>query len=115
MCRVRNASIVLQDVGVLLDDLSDDEKTTIHNLVQSCHGVLEDLSTIIDKHSEVPADRPSNGDEKTTVAPANKNIGRIVKRSWKRIKWDPKEIDALRDRLISNISALNTSITIVSK
>ncbi|EPE09525.1 ankyrin repeat protein [Ophiostoma piceae UAMH 11346] len=112
---VRNVSIVLQDVSVFLDGLSDDQETTILNLVQSCRGVLEDLATIIDKNSEVAADSLGNGGEqiaghKTT----NKNFSSLVKRSWKRIKWDSKEIGALRDRLISNISALNASITIVT-
>lgn len=108
--RVRTVWILLSDVKVIFDDLSGDQKNSFHDLVQSCRGVLEDVDTIIEKNSEVLVD-PLGAGGKTN----NKDIGRRLKRTWKRIKWDPKEIDALRNRLTSTVSVLNAWISTVSK
>jgi hypothetical protein len=43
------------------------------------------------------------------------NLGKRVKRVWKKLKWEPEDIWELRDRITSNVTLLNTYIVQISE
>ncbi|KAL7625773.1 hypothetical protein AAE478_004996 [Parahypoxylon ruwenzoriense] len=92
---VRNLSIVLQDVEIELSDhkLNDKQIKDLEDLNNSCQAVLGGLQATLNKYS--------------VVEKQQEGINKTVKRVWKRLTWEPKDINELRQRIISNIGVLN--------
>lgn len=85
---------MLQDVDNFLadNDLPDTKASDLHEITHNCRRVLEDLQSAVDRNSSLDK---------------HDGVRKHVKRVWKRLKWDPVEISVLRDRITSNITALN--------
>jgi hypothetical protein len=96
--RVKNLSLVVQDVEIDLSGkkLNGRQQTELQEIASSCRNILCDLKNIIDDYSDVD------------VTDENVMKGRIVKRAWKRLKWEPNEIRKLRLRITSIIAFLGT-------
>ncbi|KAJ4177991.1 hypothetical protein NW767_014970 [Fusarium falciforme] len=93
--RVRNLSVVLQDVKLVLTEREPDprERADLESIANGCRKVLEDLEKTLDKYCE--------------LEPEPKSFGRGMKRLWKRLKWEPEDIAEYRSRIISNVTLLN--------
>lgn len=74
-------------------DLTDEQGKRLHSIADGCYSVLSKLEKTLDKYGELKSDPES--------------VGKMVKRVWKRLKWEPEDITELRGRIISNISLLN--------
>jgi hypothetical protein len=87
--------IVLQDTDIAFSerDLSNHQKSYLEDIDQGCQNVLHELQRIIDKNTELSSGSGS--------------VGKRIKRVWKRIKWDPEDINRLRSRINTNITFLN--------
>ncbi|OGM41499.1 hypothetical protein ABOM_008920 [Aspergillus bombycis] len=92
---VRNLSFVLQDVEVDLSgkELSDNQKAELQAIADSCRCVLDEI------YGEISTYRVLESDHITGL--------RKVVRVWKRLKWEPEDIQDLRNRISSNVSLLN--------
>lgn len=71
------------------------------DIADGCHNVLDTLEKTLDKYGEL------NSNPKV--------IGKNVKRVWKRLKWEPEDIQELRSRISSNITLLNTFLGRLSR
>jgi hypothetical protein len=93
---VRSLSIILQDVEVVQSelDLTTQQKTELREIVDNCLNVLLKLEQTLDKYGE--------------LKPGSTRIGSKVKRVWKRLSWEPEDINELRSRIVSNVTLLNT-------
>ena len=100
--RVRSLSIVIQDADVVLSECEPDakQKTDLQEFAGGCHKILRDLEKTLDKYDELE----THGG----------NLGKSVKRVWKKLKWEPKDIQELRDRITLNVTLLNTYIVQIS-
>jgi hypothetical protein len=93
--RVRSLSFAVQDVEIDLSSkqLSSQQKIELGKIAGSCRNVLTEIEKTIHNYKELNLDH---------------EMGRsMVKRAWKRVKWEPDEIHCLRNRLSSNIRLLN--------
>jgi hypothetical protein len=77
-------------------DLTGDKAERLREIAAGCREVLETLDRTLKKYQELS---PTHKDSK----PKDK-----IRRVWKRLKWEPDDIIALRNRITSNISLLNT-------
>jgi hypothetical protein len=93
LVRVKNLKIILEDV------LTDDQDKVLRGISGGCHNVLNTLKQQLEKYQELGPD-PKGWDRK--------NLRFKVQRGWKRLRWDPKDVEELRSRIVSNISLLNT-------
>ena len=93
--RVRSLSIVLQDVEVVLPEreLTSQQKADLHGIADGCRNVLDELEKLLDKYRELDS--------------CPESVGKRVKKVWKRLKWEPEDIQELRNRISSNITLLN--------
>jgi hypothetical protein len=92
---VRNLSIILEDVDVVLSGLDPDsqEKKNLQDITTSCQNVLEELEKISGKYRDLES-KPKGADKK-------------MRRAWKRLQWEPEDVRDLRIRITSNIALLN--------
>ncbi|KAL5329352.1 hypothetical protein ACEPPN_002864 [Leptodophora sp. 'Broadleaf-Isolate-01'] len=92
---VRTLSHVLEDADVALSnrELDNEQKSELDEIDKGCRNVLNELQRIIDKNIELSSE---GGD-----------VGKRMKRVWKRLNWKPDDITQLRSRISSNISLLN--------
>ncbi|KAJ5637543.1 hypothetical protein N7490_007422 [Penicillium lividum] len=99
---VRSLDIVLQDieVGVSDQELEENHRRNLVETLKNCEQVLLDVEKMITKYKLLD-------DEKLHVR--HKAI-----RSWRKFTWDPAEISHLRDRIVSNITLLDTFLTFLS-
>jgi hypothetical protein len=65
----------------------------LEDIDKGCRNVLDELQQILDKNTEPSSESGS--------------VSKRVKRVWKRLKWDPKDINKLRSRISTNIGFLN--------
>jgi hypothetical protein len=65
----------------------------LEDIDKGCRNVLDELQRIVDKNTEL---RSESG-----------GVGKRIKRVWKRLKWEPEDIDKLRSRISTNIGFLN--------
>jgi hypothetical protein len=94
--RIRNLSYTIQDVEVNLfsRDLKAEEKTELQKIIASCRNLLTETAKTIDNYKELGA---NSNDAKN-----------VLKRAWKRIRWEPEDIRDLRLRISSNVGLLNS-------
>jgi hypothetical protein len=65
----------------------------LHDIADGCRNTLDKLEETLNKYREL-----SSGAE---------SVGKRVKKGWKRLKWEPEDIQELRGRISSNIAFLN--------
>ena len=92
---MRSLSIVLQDAEIAISapDLDAQHKTELREIADGCLNVLQKLEQTLDKYSELQSD--------------SGRIENRVKRAWKRLKWEPEDIEELRSRIVANVTLLN--------
>ena len=93
---MKSLSNILRD----LEDVLPERELTLRQqldhqeYIQGCENVLKDLEKIIDKYEILDAH------------PAG--LGNKLRRSWKRLKFEPEDVRDLRSRLISNVGLWNS-------
>ena len=94
--RVKSLSDVLRDTGKLLPkrELTRQQETELNGISERCCNILEELDKTLDRYQEL--DSRAN------------SFGGKSRRVWKRLTWDPKDIDGFRSRITSNVLLLNT-------
>lgn len=60
---------------------------------KSCRNILDELQQILNKNKELISD--------------NGNISKRIKRIWKRLNWNPEDVNELRSRLNTNVNLLS--------
>lgn len=85
----------MQDVEIEVSskDLDAEQQTELLEIAKSCRNVLSELESMIDNYRD--------------LGPTSDTKRNIAKRVWRRLKWEPNEIQELRQRIISNIALLD--------
>ena len=65
----------------------------MEDIDKGCRNILDELQRILDKNTELGSE--------------SGNVGRRIKRVWKRLNWKPEDIDELRNRISTNVGLLN--------
>ena len=96
---VRSLVIVLEDVKVLLPrrELESSQRKQLVGIVAGCFQLLNELKSQLKEYIELDEDQGND-----------ESFKKKLKTVWKRLKWEPKDIEELRGRLSSNIGLLNT-------
>ena len=94
--RVKSLSDVLRDTGKLLpkQEITGQQETELNGISERCCNILEELDKALDRYQEL--DSRAN------------SFGGKSRRVWKRLTWDPKDVDGFRSRITSNVLLLNT-------
>jgi hypothetical protein len=93
--RVKSLIFALNRInGLDEEELDDQQKDGVNQVIQSCVSVLQDLDSELQKFHILAKDSTPEW------------IGR-VRQAWKRIRWNQAEINNFRSRIVSNISLLN--------
>lgn len=92
--RVRSLSLVLQDVEIDISakELSSQQQAELQEISTGCNEVLADTLKKIEDYTEL-----------STRNDAKRNI---AKRVWKRLKWEPSDVQELRLLIGTNIALL---------
>lgn len=87
---------MVQDVEVDLssEELNTQQKEQLRQIAESCREVLTEIKEKIAAYKEL---KPDDDMKK-----------KMVKRVWKRLRWEPDDIRDLRTRVTSNISTLTS-------
>jgi hypothetical protein len=85
----------LQDVNIFLSEREPDpsERADLESIVHGCRKVLDDLRRTLEPYQ--------------VLDPEAGRSGNRLKKAWKRVTLDDKELDKLRDRITSNVGMLN--------
>lgn len=96
MNRVSSLTTVLRDIENLLPQhvLAEWQKRALKPLLEECHNVVITVGSVIDQNYYL---EPSNAH----------GIRNKARRTWKRLTWEPKDIEELRLRMASNLTFLN--------
>ena len=94
--RVTGLSNVLQDVEHMLTEqtLTDWQKRALANVLEECHNVLIALGNVVDDNYYLNTSNIIGFRDKS-------------QRVWKRLTFEPDNIQELRSRIILNVSLLN--------
>lgn len=100
--RVRSLDIVLQDVevGVSDQELEENHRRNLGKTLKSCEHVLLDAEKLIMKYKLLEVKQP--------------HVCHKAIRTLRKFTWDPAEISNLRDRIVSNVTLLDTFLTFLS-
>ena len=93
--RVKSLSNVLRDLEDVFPerDLTNQQEADLHDLIEGCRNILNELDKITDKYRILDTDPTS--------------LSRKSQRLWKRLKWEPDDVQELRSRITSNVALLN--------
>ncbi|KAL9607517.1 MAG: hypothetical protein Q9167_007572 [Letrouitia subvulpina] len=93
---VKSLSNVLRDIEDVLPlrDLADIQEKELHEIAQGCRNALKDLENTLDKYQELDKSRKALSGRPRWI--------------WKRLRWDQKDIDRMRNRISSHVLLLNT-------
>jgi hypothetical protein len=94
--RVTGLSNILQDIERVLSQqvLTDWQKKALASILEECHNVLIALGKVVDENYHL---NPSN----------LHGFRDKSRRVWKRLTWEPEDIQELRSRVALNIGLLN--------
>ena len=97
--RVRSLTIVLDDVKLVLPyrNLTPQQRKDLVEIFTGCYNILNKLQKALQNYPELDLN-PQVHEIKGTH--------NLIQRAYKRIKWEPQEIEELRKRIVSNISLL---------
>lgn len=95
ICRVQSLSIVLQGIEdeLSLPDLNAKQKSELEEIIVGCRDVREKLQRELSAYGELRSD--------------SRGVGSKAKRIWKRLKWEPDDIEEFRSRVTTNVAFLN--------
>jgi hypothetical protein len=79
-------------------DLTSEQRQELVSIIVGCYNVLNTLNKTLEIYEELSSD-PKARD--------SKSFRFKVRKGWKRLRWEPEDIEELRSRIISNISLLN--------
>jgi Cdc6-like AAA superfamily ATPase len=65
----------------------------LYGIADGCRNVLGELEKLLDKYRELDS--------------CPESVSKRMKKVWKRLKWEPEDIQELRNRISSNITLLN--------
>ena len=101
--RVRALTIILQDVDVQLPgyDIDDRQRKQLGEISHGCGTLLDELQDVIGKYK--------------VVEYCGTSIHKKARSIWKRVTWEPKDIGQLRDRLLSNVTLLQSFLNAISR
>lgn len=90
-------SNVLRDIERVLSQqvLTDWQKKALASVLEECHNVLIALSKVVDENYYLNLSNAHSFRDKS-------------RRVWKRLKWEPDDIQELRSRVALNVGLLNT-------
>jgi hypothetical protein len=93
---VTGLSNVLGDIECVLhqQELTDWQRTALLPVLEKCHNVLITLRRVVDENYRLKTPDPDGFRDKS-------------RRAWKRLNWEPKDIQNLRSRVTLNIGLLN--------
>jgi hypothetical protein len=77
------------EVGVL----KDQERISLHRILNACQNVLEELQKEVDQYKCIDS--------------TSKSMSSRSRRVFYRLKWDEKKIEHFRSRINSHVNALN--------
>ncbi|KAJ5426390.1 hypothetical protein N7465_001460 [Penicillium sp. CMV-2018d] len=99
---VRALTIILQDVDVQLPgyDIDDRQRKQLEEISHGCGTLLDELQDAIGKYK--------------VVEYCGTSIHKKARSIWKRVTWEPKDIGQLRDRLLSNVTLLQSFLSAIS-
>lgn len=94
--RVTGLSNVLRDIESVLSQqaLTNWQKKALVSLLEECHNVLTALGKVVDENYCLKQSNANSFHNKS-------------QRVWKRLKWEPDDIQELRSRVIFNVALLN--------
>ncbi|PNP55551.1 hypothetical protein FNYG_15490 [Fusarium nygamai] len=92
---LKGLSHVLQDVEDLLseEDLSPYRDKHLRDILTGCHTLLNDVSIMVNKNSVVDSEQSQFSGK--------------ARRVWKRLNWDPSDVNELRARMATQVALLN--------
>ena len=90
--RVNGLWVVLDNIDDISSDLDMKRQLELCSLTDACCSVLNDLYKALNQYRILDSKLISIGDKSRYV--------------WKRLRWEPEEIKALRSRITSNITLL---------
>ncbi|KAL4809793.1 hypothetical protein BDV18DRAFT_49455 [Aspergillus unguis] len=92
---LRGLFIILEDVDAVLPhrSLTDKQRDHLQHLLKTCWHVAQSLDASLSRYQEIDPDS-------STVGLAS------VKRAWKRVRWEPKDISEARSRITSTVLLL---------
>jgi hypothetical protein len=101
--RVRGLTIILQDVDIQLPgyDIDDRQRKQLGEISHNCETLLNEVQDAIGKYK--------------VVEYCGTSIHKKARSIWKRIAWEPKDIGELRDRLLSNVTLLQSFLSAISR
>lgn len=93
--RVRALSFAIQDVEIISSTkgLSTGQQDELDTIASTCRSTLTDIEKKIDKYTELEGSQDTKR--------------KIAKRIWKRLTWEPNDINELRSRIRNNVALLN--------
>ncbi len=97
--RIKGLSNVLRNFEdsedlVSAQDLDSDRQSRLEDAIKGCTEVLQDLNKVAEKYSKL-----------------DKAQGKFnkIQRIWKRLEWEPQDVNQVRSRLTSNILILDAT------
>lgn len=78
-------------------DLSTEQRKQLVDIVVGCFSLLNELKRKVEEYPELDVDARKDDSLRAKFHTARK-----------RLKWEPKDIEALRSRISSNVTLLNT-------
>lgn len=97
--RLRGLFIILEDVDAVLPHraLTDKQRDHLQHLLKTCWHVAQSLEARLSRYQDI--------DPASSTVP-NSGLASSVKRAWKRVRWEPKEISEVRGRITSTVLLL---------
>jgi len=94
--RVTSLSNILHDIERVLSQqvLTDWQKKALASVLEECHNVLIALGKVVDENYYLNLSNVHGFRDKS-------------RRVWKRLKWEPDDIQELRSRVALNVGLLN--------
>lgn len=90
---MRNFSNALEDISVYSEsEPSPRQLEQLEGITKSCNNLIQNLQKSLDRYTEV---QPNAG------------VGRLPKRAWKKLTWEPSAINDLRTQIGVNLELVN--------
>ncbi|KAK2808205.1 hypothetical protein FQN50_004946 [Emmonsiellopsis sp. PD_5] len=96
---LRNLCIVLEDIQSVLPTraLTQKQKENLSSVTEGCVSVLEALRSKLGQYHAIDPDIQDGKSQSLVLQ---------IQKAWKRIKWDPKDVEELRSRVVFSVSLL---------
>ncbi|KAK2804620.1 hypothetical protein FQN51_001821 [Onygenales sp. PD_10] len=100
---LRNLCIILEDIQSVLPTraLTQKQKENLSSVTEGCISVLEALKSKLGQYHAIDPDI-QNGKSQSFVLQ--------IQKAWKRIKWDPKDVEDLRSRVVFSMLSIQDGV-----